>query len=223
MPDWPYERDIDRAHAEAYRSPTATSSRRTFPLAWARVVAEAIVRELAPACERIEIAGSIRRGADPAKDIELVAIPGGLARDLFGTVDLEAPHDLDRALERLIDARRLRARMTAAGLLRLGPRFKALEAVRAEIPVDLFIVLPPAQWGAIFAIRTGPAEYSQQLVTACRERGLVCDGGRLRRATSGRIPASEHWGTELVDVPTPEERDFIEACGVPFVPPEQRR
>lgn len=199
------------------------ADRRTIPLARARTVAEAIVRELAPACERLEIAGSIRRGVAEVKDIELVAIPGGLARDLFGAVDLEAPHDLERALERLIDARRLRARMTAAGLLRLGPRFKALEAVRSEIPVDLFIVLPPAQWGALFAIRTGPAEYSQRLVTACRERGLVCDGGRLRRATSGRIPASDRWGAELVDVPTPEERDFIEACGVPFVPPEQRR
>ena len=28
-------------------------------------------------------------------------------------------------------------------------------------PVDLFVVRPPAQWGAIFAIRTGPADYAR--------------------------------------------------------------
>jgi hypothetical protein len=40
----------------------------------------------------------------------------------------------------------------------------------AEIAIDLFIVLPPAQFGAFFAIRTGTAEFSQWLVTP-REKG----------------------------------------------------
>ncbi len=46
-----------------------------MPLAPARRLAEALVRELEPACERIEIAGSIRRGADHVGDLELLAIP----------------------------------------------------------------------------------------------------------------------------------------------------
>lgn len=188
------------------------------PLERARRVAEAIVDELRPACDRIEIAGSIRRRADTVKDIELVAIPRGVPTDLFGEPAIDSTNDLERAIERLVDARRLRARATADGRLRLGQRFKALEAMRARIPVDLFIVLPPAQWGAILAIRTGPEEYSKRLVTRCKDRGLVCDDGRLRRAArDGR------WLRELEDVPTPEERDFIVACGEPYLPPEQRR
>lgn len=45
------------------------------PLAQARAVADLLVSYLAPACERIEIAGSIRREVPEVKDIELVAIP----------------------------------------------------------------------------------------------------------------------------------------------------
>jgi len=45
------------------------------PLADARVIAESLMAALGPGCERIEIAGSIRRGRPDVGDIELVAIP----------------------------------------------------------------------------------------------------------------------------------------------------
>lgn len=202
----------DALAAATYRAGRAgltTHERPRVPLERARRVAEAIVEALRPACERIEIAGSIRRGVPAVKDIEVVAVPRGLVCDLFGSPVLDQPHDLDRELERLVDAGRLRARVTPDGRVRLGPRFKALEAVRAELPVDLFIVLPPAQWGCIFAIRTGPAEFGRRLVMACRARGLRCQDGRLVDAR-GRT------------VPTPEERDFFRACGMGWVPEDRR-
>lgn len=211
--NFPYDRDRDAAAEHSHRSRSkqrlVEAQHGRFSLERARRVAEAIAAELAPACERIEIAGSIRRRVAYVKDIELVCIPRGLARDLFGDVRLDQPHDLDRALERLVEAGRLRARVTPDGRVRLGRRFKALEAVRAELPVDLFMVLPPAQWGAQLAIRTGPWEFSKRLVTECQRLGRRCVDGRLV--------------DERGDVATPEERDFFRACGMGWVEPWERR
>ena len=44
-------------------------------LAYAQQMAEALVELLAPACERIEIANSVRRGKARPSDVEIVAIP----------------------------------------------------------------------------------------------------------------------------------------------------
>lgn len=169
----------------------------------ARVVAEAIVGMLGPACERIAIAGSIRRGAPEVKDIEIVAVPK-LSVDLLGETQVDDDTALDVILYELESAGRLERRDPP----RWGRRFKAARAVKSGIPVDLFLVLPPAQWGAIMAIRTGPALYSAKLVTACQYRGYRCIDGRLVGPRG--------------DVPTPEEKDFFAACGVPFVAPEER-
>lgn len=172
-------------------------------LARAAQVAEDVVAELAPSCEQIEIAGSIRRRVDWVKDIEIVAIPK-VRVDLFGE-PMDEPSALDLEVERLIVAKRLEPREPR----RMGRRYKSLRVVRSQLPLDLFIVQPPAQWGAIFAIRTGPAEYSQHLVTACQKRGLRCTQGHLE-TLAGRT------------VETPTEHGFIVACGLEPVPPERR-
>ena len=49
-------------------------SKAAIPLAKARGFAQIIAARLAPYCERIEIAGSIRRKRETVGDIELVAI-----------------------------------------------------------------------------------------------------------------------------------------------------
>lgn len=216
MADFPYDRDVDAAAEHAHRSASATAARRKHPALYALAVADALVAELAPACDRIEIAGSLRRGEREVGDIELVCIPR-LERDLFGAVDLEAPTELDRVLERLEAEFRIARRLTSAGTARWGPRAKYAIAVKSGIPVDLFAVLPPAQWGAILAIRTGPKEYSERLVTTCKRRGLRCEDGRLVRPGEVRLDGRDF------ELATPEERDFIEACGLPYLSPEQRR
>jgi hypothetical protein len=68
-----------------------------------------------------------------------------------------------------------------------------------------------SQWGALLAIRTGPADYSRALVTKCKERGLDCVDGRLVARGSGR------------ELATPEEADFIRACGMSYLEPWERR
>jgi DNA polymerase/3'-5' exonuclease PolX len=192
-------------------------SRQTWPLHIADVVSHRLSTRFAPACARIEVAGSIRRREARVGDIELVAEPRQLPTDLFGAVDVEAPTEIDAVIAELgPEVLRLREMTGPAKKVvrRSGARFKALEvATRGAgwIPVDLFIVLPPAQWGAILAIRTGPRDMSARLVTSCQRRGLVCIDGRLVQVRGER------------EVPTPSEEEFFAACGVPWAEPEDRR
>jgi DNA polymerase/3'-5' exonuclease PolX len=181
------------------------------PLALDRAdkIASALSAELGPFCERIEVAGSVRRRVPTVKDIEIVCIPK-MERDLFGTIAANVPSELDLHVEKLERGARLAPRLDAFGRTRNGTRYKALAIVRSGAWVDLLMVRPPAQWGAIFAIRTGPWQYSRALVMAAQERGLRCKDGRLLDAD----------GRELA---TPEERDFIERCGFAYVRPEERR
>lgn len=187
-----------------------------MPLAEVRPIAEELVAQLAPACDRIEIAGSIRRRKAEVSDIELVAMPrvteepGG---DLWGTpVQVDHLELTLRLLDaggqlglRRVDIHRADGRIEAG--TRDGASYKALEY--RGIPVDLFIVRDPAQWGVIFTIRTGPAEWSHRLVTDCQRY--------LRRVAGGYLYRSGE------RVPCPEERDFFRAIGQPWVEPEHRR
>ena len=167
---------------------------------------------LGHAVERIEIAGSLRRGLVEVKDVELVAVPR-IGVDLFGGRD-DGACQLALAIEHeVLVEHRLRWRHethpSGPPSWKVGRRAWHLVDTTTKIRIDLFAVRPPAQWGAIFAIRTGPAEYSQELVTRCRDRGLRCEEGRLVDA---------HGQT----VPTPTERDFIVACGLPYREPHER-
>lgn len=181
---------------------------------WARAfdLASSLVHQLEDACERIEIAGSLRRLKPEVHDIELVAIPkygaadGG---DLWGTTV-----EVDLLTERLENIGGLRLRNVESHKkdgsivdgIRDGDSYKALAYM--EVPVDLFIVRPPAEWGVIFAIRTGPGDWNQRIVTDCQRY--------LRRVEKGRVYRSGKY------VPCPEEEDFFAAVGQEYLPPAER-
>ena len=183
------------------------------PLAEAEVAAATLVGLLRPGCERIEVAGSIRRRAADVKDIEAVAVPR-FGADMFNGTGDDLLNDQIRylATTRTIRYRNPRKDEPVAEYDMRDRRYYPLWLPWKDglFAVDLFCVRPPAQWGAIFAIRTGPADYSARLVTKAKEHGVRCEQGRLVD-DEGR------------PVDTPEERDFIEECGLPFLPPEQRQ
>jgi len=162
-------------------------------------IAEQIARQYAerlqPFCDRLEIAGSIRRRKAEVGDIEIVALPKPFV-DLFGNENgYQDPM------------------LAGVWVNKSGPRYKQY-ALPEGVNLDLFIVLPPAQWGVIFALRTGGAEFSRRLVTpkpyGYLPREYVIKDGAVHRADTGEI------------VPTPEEEDFLALCGVANIPPQER-
>lgn len=178
-----------------------------------QIIAQSLRDQLAPACERIEIAGSIRRGKPNPKDIELVAIARVsdpmIELDLFGNPvsEIECNHlhnkfidILDKEWEFDPDVRRN------------GPKYKRLRHIETHVCCDLFITTPEC-WGAIFTIRTGPGDFSKELVTLARRRGMLVEGGNLYRV---------HRNNQRDLIPTPEETDFFKALGVPWLEPRAR-
>jgi len=182
-------------------------------------VAQSLVTVLTPVTERIAIAGSLRRLRPKVRDIELVAMPRieeRPAHDLWASPET---HDLlEERIAEMLSASAVYARLVenhrADGSIdlqtKLGPSFKAL--ICDNVNVDLFIVRPPATWGCIYALRTGPGDWNTRLVTDCKAIGRRVEGGQVQR-----------WdGKAWVVVPTPEERDFFAALGQRWVEPEER-
>ena len=101
-------------------------------------IAKKIEAELRPFCDRIQIAGSIRRQKANVKDIEIVAIPN------------------DRFQLGLIVNRWKKIRGDVGG--------KYIQRILPEgINLDLFFA-SEKNWGHILAIRTGSAEYSHLIL-----------------------------------------------------------
>jgi DNA polymerase/3'-5' exonuclease PolX len=182
------------------------SAGQKIPLAEARELAAGIVKALAPACERIEVAGSIRRCVPEVGDIEIVAIPKRMT-DFLGM-----PGDSRLLNERLAWA-------WAAGMMepiKGGDRYKQFwihrETAELQIKLDLFIC-ERETWGVIFALRTGPAEFSRRLVTPMRQDGLLPSYMRVKDGRAWDGDGCLH---------TPEERDFFAALGMEWIDPKDR-
>ena len=188
------------------------------PLRWAEAhaVATELVGLLADACERIEIAGSLRRRKAEVHDIELVAIakmgepeswtvwgePAGAGIERLGPRIAYLVSEGELA-PRAVEIHRRDGSIETGQ--RMGGAYKAL--VYRGMPVDLFIT-DAERWGCIFALRTGPGDWNVELVSRGKEH--------WRRVEDGRVL---YHGKP---VPTPEEADFFRALGVPWVEPHER-
>lgn len=135
-----------------------------YPYTTTMPIARRLADIIHPACHQIHIAGSLRRRKPTVHDIEIVCQPRvEHVTDLFGHAIDDYTPALDAILDQLIEAGELTP-------IKNGERFKQYIVNPSGIHFDLFIILPPAQYGAILAIRTGPAHYSQWLVTS-RQKG----------------------------------------------------
>jgi len=180
-----------------------------WPLRQAAALARSLVTFLEPYCDRIEVAGSVRRQKADVGDIELVLVPKLEQRPVPGQLGLlDAPRTRQvslawEELDRLVVAGKL------APATRCGDRYRCHPATAGLPQIDLFAVLPPAQWGPIFAVRTGPADFGRGCMIRLQQRGLRLKDGRVLR------------GDVVVDCP--EEADFFRACGLVWVGPKERR
>ena len=166
-------------------------------------LAHGIRTALLPYCERIEIAGSVRRGKAEVHDFELCAIPKMIGEPvLFGQMPKVSALDCQGAY------------FSGLGqIVKNGSRYKQILLMPQNFMLDLYIVLPPANWGVIFTIRTGPADFSHWCVTQRKKGGglpsncQVKDGAVIRNG---------------VVVPMPEEMDFLNFLGLGWVEPADR-
>jgi hypothetical protein len=144
-----------------------------------QALATSLIFQLRPGCTRIEIAGSVRRSKPDPKDLELVCIPAlgeFTERDLFGEITRTiAVNYLDTALERIY----------AGGAWQLDPvvkrdgdRYKRLVHVATGTACDLFIT-DARRWGYTLTIRTGPYDFSRELMVLAHKQGKFFKDGLL--------------------------------------------
>ncbi len=167
-----------------------------------------VVEWLTPGCERIAIAGSVRRQRPEVRDLEIVAIPKPGPRPVFGEPAYATA--LDAVLARLVQQWQLRWDRETP---RNGPKYKRLVHAGTRQKIDLFLATPD-NYGYILAIRTGDADFSRALVLKASAGGLMPRGyfhheGRLKHLERGIIetPTEESYFRELVISPAPEPQE----------------
>ena len=151
-----------------------------------------VVEQLKPFCDRIEIAGSIRRKKKEVGDIEIVAIPRPYSIGLFESGIATVVNQWGKV----------------RGELEYGKTKYTQRILPEGIKLDLFFATEE-NWGHILAIRTGSAEFSH-LVLA---KGWVRQGFKSK---DGYLFREE----EKYDIK--EEKDLFRLIGVPYVEPENR-
>ena len=176
-------------------------------------MAEKLKKNLAPYCIKIEIAGSIRREKAEVGDIEIVCIPRRFKRK-----GKKKESHLDFQLKKLEKKNKIR-------MIKGGSRMKQFYLIRKDrtiiIKVDLFCVLPPAQWGVIYMIRTGPASFSKWLVSFRKPKGLKFDKGTIWKQlmkihVSDPLVKSKKKLTWIALSPIPTEKKVFEILDTPF-------
>lgn len=193
--------------------------------------ASALVEEMRPFCERVEIAGSIRRGCQEVKDVELVVIPRrlpGNVLDLFGTTEeVNSLHAW--ALE--AEGRGL-LRWIKTGTSEVIPWTPKPEGkywrglVRETVKLDLFLARPD-NFGLIFLIRTGHKKFSSGVLghakrnTPYQTESSYFEEHEIkgRGEPEGYLVEKKRWGRR---VETPEERDVFDLLRLEWVEPRDR-
>ena len=155
----------------------------------AMTIAERVKTQLMPYCDRIEIAGSIRRHKPEVGDIEVVLIPKPYDIGLFTS-----------GIALIVNTwTKVRGELPCKYTQRMLPD---------GIALDLFSATKK-NWGLIYAIRTGSADYSHR-VLAC---GWVRNG---YKSANGMLSRNG------VVVQVHEEHDLFRLAGVQWVEPEAR-
>jgi DNA polymerase/3'-5' exonuclease PolX len=190
-------------------------------------LAQSLLEQLASACVRLEIAGSVRRGKADPHDLELVALPAigeVTIPNLFGEiVERRTVNLLENALVALLQAE---AWEFDPEVKRNGPKYKRLRHGASGLCCDLFIT-DRRRWGYTFTVRTGPGDFSKALVKCAHRRGMFFNDSLLHKhapvfdekGNAKPCPAGE---TCLKIVATPEERDVFAALEIPWIEPGKR-
>jgi hypothetical protein len=109
--------------------------RKKFKLSWATKVGEAIVEGMRPYCQRIQIAGSVRRKKQLVGDIEIIYVPkiiiGIDTTDLFHRSEKMDVAELK--IEEWVRTEKLSKRLNVQGNPTWGGHIKLAVAVKSKV------------------------------------------------------------------------------------------
>lgn len=176
---------------------------------------------LAPHCETLTAAGSYRRGKPTSRDLDLVATPKAIQQqgDMFGGGAPVARSPITDALV----AFRNDGFITFTAPPdeppgKLGDRMARFWVIDEPVPIDLYVVLPPAVHAIILAIRTGSVGWNAAMMSwmqrtpfSIKDGALHVDGERIEHQPVNERDLYNLLGLRHVEPPLRETMaDFIE-------------
>lgn len=171
-----------------------------IPLAQARGIVEAFAGMIADTCERVEIAGSIRRGRADVKDAEIVAI--SRKGDLFARLD-----------QMVADGEK--------GQTRWGLAYRGL--VYRDLRIEIFGA-DEHSWGNQFWLRTGPGDGNQFVMKwlIWKRAPLRFQGGFVWHSANWMQTAAGWDAPDKQKLSLREESDLFAVLGLPEIEPAMR-
>jgi len=183
----------------------------SLPLDEAQWLAGELLVKMQPYCERIAVAGSIRREKEIVGDIEIVCLTKRKWNTtLFGERTSLQRNDLFEAQDWQTSVQWIRPAIDVVLPWHIRPDGKYWRGlIEKKIPLDIFLV-EADNWGIQYLIRTGSADFSKRVVTALRyQKNLPVYDGFVHDA-AGQI------------VPTPTEESVFDLLGWKFIEPKER-
>ena len=145
----------------------------------AKAIADEVIKRLSPHCQRIEVAGSIRRRKATVNDIDLVLIPS--------------------------DPWNLHHKIMGLGSVRMSGN-KIKRVMFEGTQVDIYVACPET-WATLLLIRTGSAENNIRLCSLAKKRGwrLAASGDGLFNENGERLAGdSEESIYQVLEIPYQE-------------------
>ena len=190
-------------------------------LSEAKKITLSLVIRLQPHCEKIYVAGSIRREKQDVKDIELVVMPKKIfvQDDLFGDGHDEIVKEFDVAIGKI-------AKTIIKG--KSNGRYMQI-ALHEGINLDLFIPAPNDYYRQL-AIRTGSSDYAHYVIATAWKRLGWCGSDKGFRRTVDCVEQisagkkSYKCINAQGDLPPnwQSEKEFFDWLKIPLLPPTQR-
>ena len=146
----------------------------------AKTIAEEIIKRLSPYCQKIEVAGSVRRKKPWVRDIDIVLIPSQPPWDLLHEVKWLGQCKID------------------------GAKLKRIDYYGVQ--VDIYFATEDT-WATLLLIRTGSKENNIRLATLAKKKGwhLAASGDGLFNEKGERIAGdTEESIYEALDLPYQE-------------------
>lgn len=176
------------------------------------------------------IAGSLRRGSADVHDIEIVSQPILKApRPEFGGPLYKT--EFDKILARLEAEGYIHFLMGGEKLKKYEVHLQAFGLAPTLNPfkVEFYQCTPPAQFGVLLAIRTGPAKddnnFSKWIVTQRKNGGALPNGYRVKHAAvwhEDQLDSKDEPIKGEIPISIPDEMDFFNFLEVKWIEPANR-
>lgn len=172
-------------------------------------MARELVGILSPCCERLVVAGSLRRGKAQVSDVELLYLP--ITRpnpeDLFGSgprLNL-----VEEKLALLVREGSLAPRVNKHGSAAWGAENKLAVHTASGMPVDFFAACERT-WITRLVCRTGGAQTNIRIAEAAKRQGFHWN------------PYQGFSGLALGRVQPQSEQELFDLVGLPYLEPKER-